>query len=457
VDAKSPPKDRHVEIACREAWEESLRLLYVALTRARHRCTVHWGAMNGFGNSPLGRVLHGWDLVDAENPRIDDADLRARLDEIAAASGGSIGVRTAERPAGAVTYVPPTHVDDELTVRRLDRRLDRRWQRTSFSRLTRRDHVDEHGVDDEGAARDVDAGTAPDLRDAAGEHAADGGPDVPLARFPRGAAAGTFLHDVLEKFDFTRADEDLAGVVTAQRARRALDVDPDVPVVDGLRAVLETPLGPATGGARLSGIGRHDRLVELDFDLPVAGGYRAGGRDLRLDELADVLARHTDELPILARYVPRLRALGARPARGFLTGSIDLVFRTPVDGRARYLIADHKSNWLGRRGLTPEDDRSPIGAYHPDRLATPMIGHHYLLQALIYLVGLHRLLRWRLGGTYDYDADVGGALYLFLRGMIGPDTPVTAAGEPHGVFALRPSSALVDELDALVAQREVVG
>ena len=46
---------------------------------------------------------------------------------------------------------------------------------------------------------------------------------------------------------------------------------------------------------------------------------------------------------------------------------------------------------------------------------------HYPLQALLYTVALHRYLRWRIPG-YDPERILGGALYLFLRGMSSPHT-----------------------------------
>ena len=69
---------------------------------------------------------------------------------------------------------------------------------------------------------------------------------------------------------------------------------------------------------------------------------------------------------------------------------------------------------------------------------------HYGLQALLYAVALHRYLRWRLA-DYDPDRNLAGVLYLFLRGMSGPDTP-TVDGTPCGVFAWRPPSGLVEAL-----------
>jgi exodeoxyribonuclease V beta subunit len=73
---------------------------------------------------------------------------------------------------------------------------------------------------------------------------------------------------------------------------------------------------------------------------------------------------------------------------------------------------------------------------------------HYGLQALLYVVALHRYLRWRLPG-YDAEGNLAGVLYLFLRGMTGPGTPVVD-GQPCGVFAWRPPVALVQALSDLL-------
>ena len=77
-----------------------------------------------------------------------------------------------------------------------------------------------------------------------------------------------------------------------------------------------------------------------------------------------------------------------------------------------------------------------------------MAHHHYPLQALLYLVALHRYLRWRLPG-YDPDRHLGGGLYLFVRGMAGPTAPVVD-GRPCGVLAWRPPTAVVVGLSALL-------
>ena len=171
----------------------------------------------------------------------------------------------------------------------------------------------------------------------------------------------------------------------------------------------------------------------------LAGGDAPSGR-VALDAIGAVLRAHLPPGDPLARYADRLRDPALRSTvRGYLTGSIDLVVRA---GEA-YAIADYKTNWLAPPG-------EALTAWHhrPAVLAAEMERAHYGLQALLYTVALHRYLRWRLPG-YDPDRHLAGVLYLFVRGMSGPDTPVVD-GVPCGVFAWRPPAALVAALsDAL--------
>ena len=114
-----------------------------------------------------------------------------------------------------------------------------------------------------------------------------------------------------------------------------------------------------------------------------------------------------------------------------------------VGGATTYLTVDYKTNRLGEVGapLTARD-------YRPSVLDEAMGHSDYPLQALLYTVVLHRYLRWRLPG-YDPARHLGGVLYLYLRGMCGPDTP-RVDGRPCGVFEWRPPVPLVEELSALL-------
>ena len=77
-----------------------------------------------------------------------------------------------------------------------------------------------------------------------------------------------------------------------------------------------------------------------------------------------------------------------------------------------------------------------------------MLHSDYPLQALLYVVVLHRFLRWRVAG-YEPARHLGGVLYLFVRGMCGVDTPVVD-GHPCGVFSWRPPAELVVALSDLL-------
>ena len=136
-------------------------------------------------------------------------------------------------------------------------------------------------------------------------------------------------------------------------------------------------------------------------------------------------------------YAERLALLPV-DSQGFLTGSIDLVFRAPdAQGGQRWWVADWKSNWLGRR----DSEGRPVACgprhYGPDAMARLMATNHYPLQAHLYLVALHRYLSWRLTG-YDPRRDLGGYVYVFLRGTPGAEAIRGLPGPVPGMFVEQP-------------------
>jgi len=211
---------------------------------------------------------------------------------------------------------------------------------------------------------------------------------------------------------------------------------------DDLAAALvpmhDTPLGPLVSGVTLRQIGVRDRLRELDFEIPLAGGdLRGAAPDLSLSDVGELLRLHLRADDPLASYADRLMSagLGGQSLRGYLSGSIDVVLRLP---ERHYLVVDYKTNHLG-------DSASD---YSFARLTEAMLHSDYPLQALLYVVVLHRFLRWRVAG-YEPARHLGGVLYLFVRGMCGVDTPVVD-GHPCGVFSWRPPAELVVALSDLL-------
>jgi exodeoxyribonuclease V beta subunit len=435
----------------REEAGESLRLAYVALTRARAQVVVWWAPTSNTAGGPLHRLLFAPRSVEGEvadrAPVPSDGWARERLDELVARAGGGVAVEDAH-PESATTWAPTGSAAPVLALRRFSRLLDQAWTRTSYSGITAGLHelagasgvateAEEPGTVDEPAIEQLSAGRR-------GE--ADAAPIVsPMSQLPVGASFGTVVHRVLELADFAAAD--LASEL------RAAGEEADVERVTGVGAAalaaalepaLSTSLGPLAEGLRLRDIARADRLDELDFELPLAGGDNPTG-EARVGQIAALVGQRLDPADVLASYPADLAAplVSARTLRGFLTGSIDAVLRVrgPA-GATRYLVVDYKTNWLG------SDASLTAAHYRPSAMAQAMRAAHYPLQALLYSVALHRFLRWRVA-DYRPDAHLGGVLYLFLRGMCGPETPVVE-GVPHGVFAWSPPPALVADLSDLL-------
>jgi exodeoxyribonuclease V beta subunit len=354
-------------------------------------------------------------------------------------------------------WAPPGGPAAELGAAVFDRSLDWRWRRTSYTDITAGTYAGRIGTDARVGSEPEETMVTdePDavVRASAGGHApaaaeAMGGPSL-LGGMPGGVQVGTLVHRVLEAVDFGAADLDgeLAGAVAAAQGRGEVAIGDPGAVVAGLRAAIETPLGPGLGDLRLRDLRPGDRLDELGFELPLAGGDEPTGR-LTLEAVADVLRARLPAGDALAGYAERLGDPGLRPAvGGYLNGSLDLVFRfAGPGGRARFGVVDYKTNWLG-----PADEELRIWHYRPEALGDEMRRSHYGLQALLYAVALHRYLRWRVGG-YSAERDLAGVAYLFVRGMVGAGTP-SVDGTPCGVFWWRPPAGVVEGLSDVLDGR----
>ncbi len=326
-------------------------------------------------------------------------------------------------------------------LRRVLGRVNRRW---SFSAISDRARGAVLDPEDE-TLGDGGAADEPLEADAATIGGVASSSDLLLGAVAGGARFGTLVHEVLEGVDFAAADLDTElRTHIADRLRwNPWPVDTET-LVAGLRSAIETPLGPLFEGRRLRDLARNDRLGELSFELRL-GGKGCLATDRSIGGL--VLDHMPDDDP-LRGWAQRLASgvFGTELA-GHLTGSIDLVARvwdgTGADAPPRFVVVDYKTNTLGERGREPRSID-----YRPDRLPAAMAEHHYPLQALLYSVALHRYLRWRVQG-YEPAKHLGGAAYLFVRGMAGADTPVVG-GDPHGVFSWQIPPALVTELSDLL-------
>ncbi|MDR0535060.1 MAG: UvrD-helicase domain-containing protein [Puniceicoccales bacterium] len=282
-------------------------------------------------------------------------------------------------------------------------------------------------------ARDTHDGSAPPEPDPLPDIdlPAQATPDIFL--FPGGAATGECWHQIFQEMDFQAPKSEIFALADAILEKHGL-CDTTRPnskrtaVHQMLLHALRTPLpeipqkhgmpGIGTQPFSLDQIPKASRVHELAFDLSL------NSNQATLAEVADRIERHWNIDPAFTR---KLRASRASFPEGWLTGAIDLLFQHA----GRFYIVDWKSN----RIRAHPDDFSPQG------LAREMVRHDYPLQSLLYTFATHIWLRQTLL-RYDYDAHFGGAYYIFLRGLDGtPD---------RGIHASRPPLALLESLERLL-------
>ncbi|NPU83885.1 MAG: exodeoxyribonuclease V subunit beta [Syntrophaceae bacterium] len=400
--------------ALREEMAENIRLLYVALTRAKHRCCIAWGPFKDAGTSALARILHlrdhdPEDVCDAAAARLDSLDdkaLRGDLLDLAADADGTIAVTEPPDPDRAsATPLPPREPPAPVRLRLFTGSIPRDWRVASYSWLTA-DRADPGSP----------AAWAPDLPDRDGAAPGVEAAEEPagIFAFPRGARAGTFFHDLLEHLDFTERDPEIRGRLIEEKLRRhGFGAEWRDAVGETVGKVLAAPFA-ASGAGIFSEIPMQDRLTELEFHFPL--------KPLSPGRLAEILDGLADIAPSVPERIGRLRF---DPVRGFLKGYMDLVFRA----EGRFWLVDWKSNHLGGR----------VDDYGPERLAEAMEEDLYVLQYHLYVAALDRWLARRVPG-YEYETHFGGVCYVFLRGVDprkGPD---------YGLYRTRPARETVAAL-----------
>lgn len=439
--------------ARKEQAGEETRVAYVALTRAQSQLVTWWAPSWNESTGSLSRLLRGRRPGETTIPpscvpeRVEHADAMTALREWESAGGPTLE----DSVIAAVTRPPAKDLRKDLGVRHFHRAIDTTWRRTSYSGLVR--FAESAGVESEPDVGRLDDEDDQQSAELAAADATETGDAVasPMAELPMGADFGSLVHAVLETADPTAVDLAAELQVHVEQHTRWWPLAAGLNAADVAAALVplhDTPLGTLAGELTLRRIGLNDRLREMEFEFPLAGGDLGARSDIRLADVGELLRRHLPADDRLAPYSARLcgAALGSQSLRGYLSGSVDAVLRIPAESGHRYLVVDYKTNWLG-------DRETPLTAadYGPARMAEAMMHSDYPLQALLYSVVLHRFLRWRQPG-YDPGRHLGGVLYLFLRGMCGERTPVLD-GHPSGVFSWRPPPALVAEMSDLLDGR----
>ena len=400
-------ENRNLNALYEETFAEELRLLYVALTRAKYQMAFalpaqfdkKWNALHYvLSQGEIGKEIN---LSDSKNTETLLQTFKEKMQD---------NVEICTKPnLEAFPTLSINTKNDDLKAAEFTGNIEQDWRITSFTSIEqghRRQHYftesagKKHAVFDD--AKDYDSQNAIEISTALlSENESN------ILDLPRGKQVGTALHRHFENCYFS----DLANTEEIDKLRQSLQLDETFtePLQNWLQQISHTPLSNEIGIA-LADLTNKDCIKEMPFYLAIREHFdvEAFNRTLKAHH-------HLPSEPLQFEQI-----------QGMVRGSIDLVFRH----NGKYYLVDYKSNFLG----------STLADYNQEALKKEMLHSHYDWQYLIYMLALHRYLQ-SVVPHYDYSRDFGGVFYLFLRGM---------NGEPQsGVFYDRPSVELITELDGV--------
>jgi exodeoxyribonuclease V beta subunit len=443
--------------ADQERLAEDIRLLYVALTRAKYQCYVGTAAYQSNNIQSLGLQKSAWAylLFKGQVPtKIDDNALKVILENfqtsfpdlvhlefISEASIDNLELEYAANNEGVADEISFKEVAcSQLYSNNLNHSIYDDWRVQSFTGLMnesqRLARTDINSVEKSKAVKKVSI--------------VQNSNEISIFNFPKGSQAGTFLHTLFEHLNFEKGELDakssnqysnLQGFIHTKLGLTRLVEDKQLEEWSGylttwLRAVLQAPL---VSTLHLSALSADAYFSEMQFYFSVKQF-----QSVRFNTL-------------LNEHLGTKTTIDFSSFEGHLKGAIDLVF----EANKQFYILDYKSNYLGG---SPSD-------YQTGSLAIAMEEHRYDVQYVIYTLALHRFLKQRRKDVYNYQRDFGGVIYLFLRGLnieqnqaqgTIPDELVSdelvseklmpEEAVPSGVYFVKPPAELILALDEAVGR-----
>ncbi|QIM68481.1 exodeoxyribonuclease V subunit beta [Basfia succiniciproducens] len=417
----------HNDEVIKERLAEEMRLLYVALTRAKYHLamalpdnfTKNWNAL-------LYALTRG--KIGIQAKLTDEYQTKPLLDDFAQRiSPANIHYYQTDEIQGGGYQQKDNHA--QYVAQEFHGKIERDWTISSFTSLTQmhewnsqkgRHEAFNPIVTTESAvnfslildeAKDIDLTFLPKINEDENNFS-----DIVTGYrqgyspfdFPHGINVGTALHRFFEKNEFNQPISDEYVKNLCQTIQ--LSEEWKQPLIQWIEAILTTPLfnGEPLNLAQLD---KKDCIKEMQFYLKLEGRFKLHSFN-RLLQKYHTIKRE----PYLFDEI-----------QGMLRGFIDLVFRH----ESKYYVLDYKSNFLGK----------DMAFYARSQLTDVMKNHHYDLQYLLYTLAIHRYLKQRVA-DYDYDSHFGGVIYCFLRGMNGrnPD---------YGIYSAKPAQELIEGLDNL--------
>ena len=400
-------ENRNLNALYEETFAEELRLLYVALTRAKYQMAFALPAQFDKKWNALHYVLSQGEIgkeIALSAPKDTETLLQAFKEKM------QDNVEICTKPnLEDFTVLSINTKNDDLKAAEFTGNIEQDWRITSFTSIEQGHRRQYYFTESAGKKQAV----FDDVKDYDSQNAIEistallNDNESNILDLPRGKQVGTALHRHFENCYFS----DLANTEEIDKLRQSLQLDETFrePLQNWLQQISHTPLSNEIGIA-LADLANKDCIKEMPFYLAIREHFD-------VDAFNRALKSH--------HYFPS-EPLQFEQIQGMVRGSIDLVFRH----NGKYYLVDYKSNFLG----------SSLTDYNQEALKKEMLHSHYDWQYLIYTLALHRYLQ-SVVPHYDYARDFGGVFYLFLRGM---------NGEPQsGVFYDRPSVELITELDGV--------
>jgi len=426
LDLGSDNFEKNKKIAQRERLAENLRLLYVSLTRAKRRCYITWGRVNGAEASAPAYLFHYGgknenDMISALKKDFHakpDSILLADLEALRTSSKNTIALLALPANEHEI-HIPNQDVEKQLSCRTFSKTITRSFKVSSYSSL-----ISDTSIHGDFADRDLALVHTNDSTAFSTDR------PMPLVEkdvsnlfeFPRGTQAGLFFHDVLEYVEsesFTYPTQE--DMVIDQLSIYGFDVSWKTAVLKMIDNVRSLQLLSDTGFT-LSSVSAENRSIEMAFYYPTKKITNESLSEIFKYDINGLNGNNDSNAPIFS------------PFHGFMKGFIDLI----IVHDQKYYIIDWKSNYLG----------PAIDNYRKTVLNSVMKKHHYTLQYIVYTLALHNYLRLRIP-QYQYEKHFGGVFYLFIRGIDA------IRGNEYGVVYDKPDYDLINTLDKKIIKNNI--
>ena len=402
-------------IAYNEVRAEEVRLLYVALTRAKYGCYLFDGDISGADKSSLVKIINS-----------SGVERREAFKKLAQENSATFSFKsfTPKASVGADGFSAYGETE-ELGCLNITAKIEPSWELTSFSAIisSRKIYAETPDYDEEYLHADsnkhntvnsdnnsiegvVSRADINDVQNASYQ--------TDIFSFPGGITAGNFFHKLLEKTDFTADSKIIEKAIAANLVLFGFDASWSGTILSTVETLKALPLTAVGKDFCLAQLSANARLVEMEFCFPL--------QKISTNKLKKIFSSPAENINL--NWKQKLGELRFLPMQGFMKGFIDMIFYHS----GKYYIVDWKSNHLG----------NSINSYSIDKLATVMIDSYYVLQYHIYALALHLYLKNRIT-NYDYEKHFGGVYYIFLRGL--------SAQNNTGIYYTLPSLQIITQME----------